>query len=252
MARRQSRKRRRNPTPLQWGLIGAGALAVGGLSYYGWRTWKSHKAKKALQDLPVPPSRPLPPIPPNGLGGGPCGAAYPGFVPEGDGCVPTDDTPPGFYVAEGCSDFVFVEGEEGPQIEWLIGAIGRQSRRTKQMVTESADPTLVATRFLRRFWGECLWPPPPDASARIQHLFSALSYIVGREIVADGGRVLGTSDPDIVDEQIAERLAELGLPDFDPNIVPEIRLPDAEPDGPGPAVPPPPPKPFGAAQSPGP
>ena len=232
MARRRSRSRRRNPSALQWGLIGLGAVAVGGLSFWGYKKWKEKEA------LPSPdPDRPIPPIPPideDDLGMSPCGADYPGFVVTDEGCEPSAKTPAGIYVTDDCGDFVFVEGESGTQLAWLTAAIDRAVSRTRAPKMRSADPTSIATRFFRRFWSGCTWPSAA-ASPRATQLFNAITYVIGREIIAGGGRVLGTSDPDIVDEQIAERLAELGLPEFDPSIVPEIRLPDALPD---PAVPP--------------
>jgi len=244
MAKR--RRSRRNPKPLTWAIIGVSAIAVGGLSYWGYRAYEDRRRKKDMSELPPPPQngkpdRPIPPIitepPDRGLGVGPCGADYPGFVRDKDGCEPGPTTPAGFYVGEGCSDFVFVEGEEGPQIQYLSALIDVAVAESSDAAAKSADPTELATDFFMEFWEECRWPPvpmpgDPSSTARMANLYMGLVYVIGRTIIAEGGRVLGTSDPDFVDEQIAERLAELGFGDFDPTVVPEIRLPDPDP-GPG-------------------
>ncbi len=95
----------------------------------------------------------------------------------------------------------------------------------------SADPTHNVTLFLRKFWPNCTWPPV-GGTPRLQQLFNVLSLLIGREVVHGGGRVLGTGDIDEVDELVAARLIDLGMPEFDPDVVPEIVLPvyDADDD----------------------
>lgn len=239
MARR--RRRKKNLTGTQWAMIGVGALVVGAGGYVTYRLIQDRRGKKATKDLPPPPGpdkRPPLQMPDEE----PCGPDYPGFEYDGEGCVPGPDTPAGVYVGEGCSDFVFVEGDEGPQLDYLEAVITDQADATSEAAAPSADPTKLATDFFAEFWGECSWPPDPDGPVRIVHLYQAMVYVIGREIVAAGGRVVGTSDPDTVDEQIAERLSELGFFEFDPTVVPEVPLPSpygppATPPGPGPAAP---------------
>lgn len=229
MARRS--RRRRNLTPIHWGMIGVGTLIVGAGGYVTFRVIRDRRRKKALTELPPPPSRwidaiPTPPLTMPDVE--PCGPEYPGFVSDGgEGCVPSDASPAGVYVGEGCSDFVFVEGDVGPQLDYLEAVVETQAQESAEPAAQSADPTKLAADFLAEFWGECSWPPPPTAPQRIVQLYQAFAYVIGREIIAAKGRVLGTSDPDTVDEQIAERLEELGFLDFDPSIVPEIELPSA-------------------------
>ncbi len=226
MARR--RKRKRNLTPKQWAWIGGGVIlsaAAGTALYYG--VIKPRRKKKAIQDLPRPPLEGARPPPFKRPQEPECGRDYPGFVFDGEGCVPGPETPAGIYVGEQCSDFVFVDGDEGPQLDYLEEVIDEAAESSADPTARSADPTKMATDFFAEFWGECRWPPAPDASERIVHLYQALVYVIGREIIRADGRVLGTSDAADVDEQIADRLSELGLPDFDPTVVPEIKLPSA-------------------------
>ena len=222
MARRN--KRRKNLTPIQWAAIGVGTVVVGAGTYVAVVVIKDRRRKKLLSKLPPPPEGSLGPAvwdpPPR-----PCGDDYPGFVFDGEGCIPGDTTPAGIYVGEGCSDFVFVEGDLGIQLDSLEVIVDASTAQTAAPDAQSADPTQLAADFFHEFWGDCQWPPAPEDSDRIVHLYEAIVYVIGREIIAGGGRVLGTKDPEVVDEQIAERLGELGFPEFDPAIVPEIELP---------------------------
>lgn len=218
MARRTTR-RRRNPTPLQWTLIGVGTVALGTGTYFVVQAVKDRRRAKMLAKLPKPPQESVGDPTPR------CGAEYPGFVFDGSGCVPGPKTPAGIYVAEMCSDFVFVQGDSGPQLDYLESLVDAAAESSADPVSKSADPTHLATRFLDQFWGDCSWPPSPEASDRIIQLYEGIVYTIGREIIGAHGRVLGTTDPDLVDEQIAERLAELGFPEFQPDLVPEIELP---------------------------
>lgn len=171
------------------------------------------------------------------------GPSYPGFVLDERGaCVPTSDTPPGIYVDVACSNFVYVGGDDGPQIDELDKTIWTLAQATKDPTTRSADPSYNVTLFLQKHWPNCTWPPV-GGTARLQQLFNVLSIMMGREVVHRGGRVLGTADMDEVDERVASRLLELGMPEFDPSVVPEIPLtpyeddddlPEGQPPGPGP------------------
>lgn len=235
-AKRKRRSRRKNPTPLEWGLILGVPVVVGVGGYFGYQALKERRRQKALADLPKPPvPQPLPTEPPapEAAPAPTCGPEYPGFVFDGEGCVPTEATPAGIYVGENCSDFVFVQGETGPQVDALEAIVVDEAVATQDPTAPSADPVALAADLLAEFWAECAWPPPVEDTARIVHMFQAVTYIIGREIIAAGGRVLGTSDPDLVDEQIADRLAEFGYPPFDASIVPEIELPEIseEPTG---------------------
>ena len=228
-----ARRRTRNPSAFGTIILGAYAVAAVAAGYAVYRVIARRRQAKGID-----PSRGL--TPPTGdgpvpspLGGaapppGECGAAYPGFTFDGQGCVPTDATPAGIYVGEGCSDFVFVEGEEGPQLDFLESLIKQHAEGTRHAEDESADPTALASEFFANFWGECGWPPAPSSPRRIVQLYQAIVYTIGHEIIAAGGRVLGTKDPDVVDEQIAERLAEMGFFDFEPDVVPEIIIPELE------------------------
>ncbi len=228
MARRKTR--RKNPTPIQWAMIGVGTVVVGAGTYVTIRVIKDRRRKELLSKLPRPPEGSIGPV--VGLPHAepsPCGDDYPGFVFDGEGCTPGPDTPAGIYVGEGCSDFVSVEGDLGAQLDYLEEFVDREATRSDAADARSADPTHLAAEFLSQFWDECPWPPVPEGSERIVQLYEAMVYVIGREIIAAGGRVLGTKDPDVIDEQIAERLAELGYPEFNPDVVPEIELPDATP-----------------------
>src|SRR4030095_7580821 len=89
---------------------------------------------------------------------------------------------------------------------------------------QSADPVVIAYAYLHATWPNCEWPPAADGPVRIVQMFEALCYMIGSAIVEDGGRVLGTKSVDAVDDVVAARLEELGLPPFDPSIVPEFDL----------------------------
>lgn len=231
MARKRKRPRH-VMTPLHWWLIGlGGTVALGGGGYGIYRVVSKRRRRALLSQLPPPTRQITLPIEPEGAAAvSPCGSDYPGFVFDGDGCVPGEATPGGIYVGEGCTDFVFVEGDAGPQLDHLESIVAQQAEATSQPVATSADPTALAADFFATFWGDCSWPPSPSAPQRIVQLYQAIVFTIGHEIVADGGRVLGTNDPELVDEQIAERLQQLGFFDFAPEVVSEIEIPDALPD----------------------
>lgn len=210
-------RRRRNPTPIKlWLTIGVGAAAAIGGGYVAYRVVTGRRRKAVTPPLARP-----------SLGAGGCPS---GFFFDGKRCMPVETPdlfqPAGIYVQQ-CQDFVFVPGDSGPQLDFLQAMVEVEAEESAPDEALSADPTVLATDFFSEFWGECQWPPAPNAPQRLVQLYVALSYVIGREIVAAGGRVLGTSDPDLVDEQIAERLASLGFFDFNPDIVPEIELPSA-------------------------
>lgn len=195
----------------------AGAIAAAGVVGYGAYRWRRRATKF---ELPEPPQGVGEPVPLN------CelGPSYPGFVQDARGaCVPTEATPPGIYVDVACSDFIYVPGDDGPQLEEIDKTIWALVAITKNPTSRAADPTHNVTQFLSKHWPACTWPPI-GGTARMQQLFNVLSIMMGREIVHRGGRVLGTGSIDEVDAQVAERLAELGMPDFDPDVVPEIPL----------------------------
>jgi hypothetical protein len=153
------------------------------------------------------------------------GPSYPGFIQAEDGtCQPSGTTPPGIYVDAACQDFVFVSGDEGPQHDLIEKIMAAARIVSVQPQGQSADPVVIVTAFLHATWPNCAWPPAADGPERLVQMFEALCFIVGRKVVADGGRVLGTKDEDLVDERVRDRLAELGLPPFDPSVVPEIDL----------------------------
>lgn len=216
--RRRSLRRRRNPNR-RTVLLAVGAVAAAGAVGYGG--YRLSKALRARSPLPLGPTQ---------GGGAPVicdlGPNYPGFVRDDSGaCSPTAATPPGIYVDATCDDFTYVKGDEGEQVARLDSMIETARVASLQPDAKSADPTEVIEQFLRMTWPQCTWPPSQDSSARIAQMFNALSLLVGRLIVKNGGRVLGTSSSDLVDEQVAERLAELGLPPYDPDVVPELKLP---------------------------
>jgi hypothetical protein len=237
MARRRKRRggtRRRyaNPSAAGWVGIGVGAIALGLLGYGGFRLYQNYASKKAIKDLPAPPVVgksqgsvivPGPPIKPS-----PCGTAYPGFVDEGDGCVPTDASPAGIYVDPDCGDFVFVAGEHSKQIDWLEDLIDDQVLAAKGGT--SSDPVHLANEFFETFWGDCIWPPPAEEPPRMIHLYESIAYIIAHEIIRGGGRVLGTKVPDEIDSLLVEKMKQIGLPPFDPTIVPEMPMSSPYPD----------------------
>jgi hypothetical protein len=238
--RTRSRKRRRarfNPTSREvatW----AGAVAAAGLVGYG--AYRLRKRSKKKFELPEPPQGTGEPTPI----GCELGPAYPGFILDSSGaCVPTSDTPPGIYVDSMCTDFAYVPGDDGPQPREFDKLIWNLVAATRDPRMRSADPTYNVTNFLRSYWPDCTWPPV-GGTPRLQQLFNVLSLLIGKEVVHRGGHVLGTGDLDTVDEQVAARLAALGMPEFDPDVVPEIELPKYEEDeGLGEEQPPGPPGP---------
>lgn len=247
MARRQrgSRGRRKgrqsNPTRNQW--IAGGAIALGTIAVV---------TAVAMDQEPLR-GRPLGPLPspypmtPEGAGVCDLGPSYPGFIFDGTACVPSEDTPAGIYVINDCSDFIFVGGDESGQIDDLENRVGAAVAASMQPGI-GADPTNVVNGFLREFWPDCAWPPGADASARIEQLYIAMSLMASRMILIQGGRVLGTSDPDSADEHTVERLHALGITaTYDPDIVPEIELPEVpeQDQGGGGGVIPPDPQPPG-------
>ncbi len=204
-------------------LIAAASIAAAGAMGYG-----GYRLAKALR------GRDMPPLGPPQGGGGPVacdlGPNYPGFVQNEAGvCTPTAATPPGIYVDVNCQDFTFVNGDEGVQSADLDKTIYALISATRDPTMRSADPTHNVTLFLQKFWPNCTWPPV-NGTPRLQQLFNVLSLLIGREVVHGGGRVLGTGSLDDVDEAVAERLMELGMPEFNPDVVPEIVLPIYEED----------------------
>jgi len=215
----------RNPTRNQW--IG-GAVALGvivGVVYAMSRD--DAPAAPKYQQPPVPM-----PLPGEGEGAPVCnlGPRYPGFVLDGEHCVPGPTTPPGVYITSDCTDFVFVTGEDGPQPDDF-------ETRIANVVTDAngnaVDPTDMVSGFLSAWWPECSWPSSANDSPRIMHLYMALSLMAGRMIVHAGGNVLGSESQSTVDGVVDTRFDALGLPDFDNSIVPEIVLPEFD-DGTGP------------------
>lgn len=245
---KRRRSRRRNPSSLArdaaWVFGGAAAFT---LAAYGLhRATARFRQPKSPFDLPPPPQGSV------GPGAVACeiGPNYPGFTRNDQGaCVPTDATPPGIYVDAACQDFIFVAGDNGTQPDTLEALITDARDASLEAEAKSADPTDVVTVFLQQFWPACTWPPTSIQSNRMVMLFEALSFIVGRAIIDEGGRVLGTSSEDVVDEQVVQRLAELGLPPFEQAVVPEFNLSDIHDDDglviPGIVYPGIPPKPTG-------
>lgn len=233
-------------------MLGTAALAT-------YAILESRSAAQLKPGLPLPP-RPLPeplPIPPPpgapqgaGVGQGvgtacDLGPAYPGFAWDGIECAPGETTPPGVYIVDDCSDFIYVDGDDGPQPDYL----GDRILASAESVFESqngfgvsyipqTDPTTIVIEFLQTFWPQCTWPPSPDAPERIVQMFMALSVLVGRLIVDAGGNALGASTMQDVDEAVGNRLVELGFEYFTPEVVPEIDLSMA-PDVEEPPLPPP-------------
>jgi hypothetical protein len=228
-----ARRRKRNPSRNQWIFIGLGtltAIGAGAGVYYAVRRSRSRQRQQIFATLPRPQELPEgAPVSPQS-----CGREYPGFVFTDGGCVPTSRTPAGVYVAEGCSDFVFVGGEEGEQPEFIIDMIQSAAEGSAGATDQSANPIRMAVNFLSEFWPECPWPPPATASPRIVHLFSAFCYLIAREVIDAGGRVLGTDSLDVVDELVFDQLTNMGYPDFDPEIVPELNIADNEAAPPAP------------------
>jgi hypothetical protein len=230
MARR--RRKRRNPKldtteKVLW--LGVGAVALGAGGYGVYRMIQSRRQAKALSELPPPPKDAMGPEG-SSAPQSQCGDDYPGFVFDGVGCIPGATTPAGIYVAEKCSDFVFVEGDIGPQLDYLEGVIEYQAQLHRPSGSTSADPIELTTNFFQNFWWDCQWPPAPSGPQRIVQLYQTMVYVIGHEIMAAGGRVLGTTDPEVIDEQIADRLESMGYFDFNPDVVPEISIPDALPE----------------------
>lgn len=252
--RRKRRRARYNPTSRQV-VTWAGAAAAAGIVGYG--AYRLSRSRRPKFELPEPPQGVGEPTPI----GCELGPSYPGFVQDASGaCVPTDATPPGFYVDVACADFVYVDGDVGEQPDDLDATISTLVQFTKDPTKRAADPTHNVTQFLQKFWPACTWPPV-SGTPRLQQMFIVLSFLMGREIVRRGGRVLGTGDLAEVDERVATRLAQLGMPVYDPSIVPEIPLPsladeldEASPEpgpGPGPDVDEPGPKQGGIDLPPG-
>lgn len=233
--------RRFNPTRAQW--VG-GALAVGAAAAVTYAIVTAREANALRPGYPIPEPLPLPPPGgfPQGAGVGVCnlGPSYPGFEWDGVECSPSVSTPPGIYIVDECSDFIFVPGDDGPQPSELGARIADAVSSG-----QSTDPTLVVSAFLDTFWPQCSWPPDPAAAERIVQLYMALSVMVGRMIINDGGIVLGTSDPTNVDELIGGRFTDIGYDMFRPHLVPEIELPELDIDEEPPFVGPPSPQPPG-------
>lgn len=196
------------------GLAVAGTVALATTGYYALR--EKPRAKRGA--LPSNAAKQTP----DGMR---CdmGPRYPGFMPEGDVCGPGPTTPPGIYVHSGCTDFAFVPGDGSEQtdlLEEMLAAAAASGANT--------DPTHLATELLKHAWPECSWPPAASAPQRIVQLYMALGFILGRQLWNLGGTPLDATTPDEVDEAVAGRLAELGLEVFQPELVPELELPDLD------------------------
>lgn len=228
MIRLPSARQILNPTRNQW-LGGAAALAIGGVIAKVW--WDSHQDHRHLPPLPPPPE---------GTGiGTECGnATYPGFVFDGTDCVPGESTPPGIYVIDDCSDFIFKKGEYGPQVDDLDARIQAAADATK--ISGHTDPSKIVTDFLSTFWPQCPWPPAPDGPERLVQAYMALVHLVARSIVAAGGQLFGGNTGEALDTDVATLLEGMGYEIFQPEIVPEFDLEEG-----GPHEIPPPPKPKG-------
>jgi hypothetical protein len=223
---RDLRSRIFNPTREQW--IG-GALVLGVAAVATYAVVSGKPSAPALQGRP-------PGLPQGGAAPGACdlGPSYPGFAWDGVECAPSAATPPGIYVVDDCTDFIFVKGDDGPQPDDLEGRIATAIQSVSEAqepglgvsYVPNSDPTAIVTAFLTTFWPQCQWPPPPNGSQRIVQLYMALSVLVGRLIIEGGGSVLGTSSAAHVDEAIGDRLIELGFTEFHPEVVSEIELPE--------------------------
>ena len=230
--------RRNNPTRAQW--IG-GAIVVGTAAVATVAIIESRRGVAAAlpSGRPLPQPLPLPPLPdaPEGAGvgegvGTTCdlGPSYPGFTWDGIECVPGEQTPPGIYIVDDCTDFIFVGGDDGPQPDDLETRIFEATQAVTEIQGDlgvsyipETDPTTIVTDFFRTFWPQCTWPPV-GGPERIIQLYMSLSVLVGRMVVDTGGNVLGTGAADEVDELVAQRLMELGFTEFRPDLVPEIDL----------------------------
>lgn len=207
-----------NPQIGKW--LGAAAIAVG-VAIAGYEVYDHLRTPKPPALPPkvgggAPTPTPTQPTPPQ-----PCGdpARYPGFVSIHGVCKPSAQTPPGIYMLGGCTDFVFVKGDTGPQATALDNAITIAAKAT------SADPSIVVTTFLKTRWPDCTWPPRPNDPARVVQMWQVLGIVAGRMILAKGGTVFGTQDPEEADVAITDRYRALGYPDLDPSIVPELEIP---------------------------
>lgn len=216
-----AQRREFNPTTTQYVIGGAlvGAAVLGTIYL--------------LRDDTPAPSSVRPGL--EGAGGmpsmcGDLGPSYPGFAFDGVDCVPSTNTPPGIYIIDDCADFYFVVGDDGPQPDDLEARIanGVAASQFQLQGAAGADPTNIVTSFFKAWWPQCTWPPAPDDAPRIVQLYMALSILVGRKIVLQGGHVLGTSTVDAADEAVGERFVDLGYETFDPDLVPEIELPDPD------------------------
>ena len=214
-SKRRSRKRS-NPTAQQWGIAAAATVAVAAAGYGGYRYFarrrKTDEALPGLEGVGEP-------------GQITCeiGPDYPGFVTAQDGaCVPSGTTPAGIYVDRACQDFVFVSGDDGPQVDNLELLIGAMAIQSKALNAPSAEPLVASIGFLHKFWPNCTWPPTADSPPRLIHMFEALTLLIARSIIKNGGRVLGTKSDTVVDDLVADRMSQLGLPEFDLEIVPEL------------------------------
>lgn len=244
----RARTRQRNPlTRTQKYLIGA---AVAGVAVIGTVALATREPRPAAKK-PTTKRGTLPdPIPTESTQEGALptcelGPEYPGYIVQNGRCVPGDATPPGIYIHSDCTDFDFVPGEDSTQAQELQARIDAAVAATAAYPIDSRDrwlagfavnPVTIVTEFLQAAWPPCPWPPGADAPARVIQLYMVLAFSVGRSIYNAGGNVLGYDDPVKIDEEIVDKLAEVGITaPLDLTIVPELQLPEITREPPAPA-----------------
>lgn len=249
--------RKKNPSAMKVaGLVLLGAAGVGALVAVPavlvarhMRKMKDDADAAFDEEIITEPDRPIPPIPPIGsVGDGgsevDVGAddGVPLVAPEKlvgfarglDGKPqPGPSTPPGIYFVHE-DDFVFVPGEDGAQLQWVMEKVEVEAAAAQQGDPVSSNTVGLTTEFFDRFWPEITMPPAADGPERVVHLYQAIAFTLTDLIVLAGGRVLGTDNMEDALTVLAAKLTGMGYPDFDPSVVPEVDpFSGDDPEGPG-------------------
>lgn len=127
---------------------------------------------------------------------------------------------PGLWFNKDCTNFVLVPGpntEHGKIYEDSLSS----AIETAKIKGSKFDPYEVAARTLNKI-SECKLFPTPNSPDRIAQLYIYFTILMGTSAAQDGLEVDGETNPSKIETLIIKRFVEMGYPQFDPAVIPEM------------------------------
>jgi hypothetical protein len=259
------KNRRKNPSPSTIAMIIGGIAVSGGVGYYLWQRSEKTKAKPKPSGKPLAASCEAKPKIPNYrlavLQTQTCGTCK--YVetsttglfcefydePVSSTCVcktwaaepaESDMDEYGLSFSPDCSDFTMVEPVDGDNVaedHW-------QAKILKEVVDEAAsraefNPFDTAAAVLNLVSpSQCEFPPSPEAPERIVQLYlyfvnltAVIGMMSGGKVVSmiEDGKVIEAKTIKDLDNLIPKMTEQLGYPEFDPAVVPDLLPEPPEP-----------------------